>query len=228
MNEKIETGYIPADIEFRSFNKLARLNREIVITEKLDGTNAQILLFPACDQGLNNPNVVFQNGETAMLVGSRNRWITPQQDNYGFARWCRDNASELLKLGHGRHFGEWWGNGIQRGYGVPNKRFSLFNVGRWSPDYAATAGGCHYPGIVEIVDGNLRPGPSCCYVVPTLWRGPFCTKEIRAVQRGLEEYGSAAVPGFMDPEGVVIYHTAAQSCFKVTLKNDESPKSLVK
>jgi hypothetical protein len=40
--------------------------------------------------------------------------------------------------------------------------------------------------------------------------------------------GSYAAPDFRDPEGVVIYLAAAQQCFKVTLKNDEVPKSLVK
>lgn len=222
MNE-IETGYTPADREFRSFNKLARLNREIVITEKLDGTNAQILLIPACDQGLNNPNVVFQNGETAMLVGSRNRWITPASDNYGFAQWCRDNSEELLKLGHGRHFGEWWGNGIQRGYGLKEKRFSLFNVSRGR-------GQGIYPGVFEIDHedpDNVVGGPKCCHVVPTLWRGPMNTPCINQVADNLRLMGSVAAPGFADPEGIVVYHTAAQTLFKVTFKNDDKPKSLV-
>ena len=31
----------------------------------------------------------------------------------------------------GRHFGEWWGSGIQRGYGLDEKTFSLFNAYRW-------------------------------------------------------------------------------------------------
>lgn len=220
MNENVETGYTPADIEFRSFNKLARLNREIVITEKIDGTNAQILLIPACDQGLNNPNVVFRNGETAMFVGSRNKWITPGKstDNYGFAGWCRENALELLKLGHGRHFGEWWGNGIQRNYGLKEKRFSLFNVARWEDDNSPCG------GIVDVETKLNRV--RCCRVVPTLWRGLMSTGAIEEALRGLAYSGSVAAPGFMDPEGVVIYHTAANSCFKVTLKNDESPKSL--
>jgi hypothetical protein len=46
--------------------------------------------------------------------------------------------------------------------------------------------------------------------------------------QNLRRCGSVAAPGFMDPEGIVIYHTAANFCFKVTLANDESPKSLVK
>lgn len=84
-------------MEFQGFPKMARLSREVIISEKLDGTNAQIL--------------ITEDGE--MLVGSQTRWITPEDDNYGFARWAEENRAELLcKLGHGRHFGEWWGQGI--------------------------------------------------------------------------------------------------------------------
>mgnify|MGYP003564223801 FL=1 len=67
-------------MEFETFPKINRLKRECVITEKLDGTNAQI--------------AITEDG--VMFVGSRNRWITPEDDNYGFARWARDNHEELL------------------------------------------------------------------------------------------------------------------------------------
>src|SRR3990167_7674265 len=108
------------EIKFEEFPKLPRLSREIIITEKIDGTNAQLL--------------ITESGE--MLIGSRTRWITAQDDNRGFARWVEGNKQELLKLGAGRHFGEWWGSGIQRGYGLQKgeKRFSLFNVARWADD----------------------------------------------------------------------------------------------
>ena len=105
--------------EIEGFGKIARWNREVIVTEKIDGTNAQILVN---DEG------------TDFRVGSRNQWITPEADNFGFARWCADNRDDLLKLGPGRHFGEWWGSGIQRGYGLAKgeKRFSLFNVSKWA------------------------------------------------------------------------------------------------
>jgi hypothetical protein len=60
-----------------------------------------------------------------------------------------------------------------------------------------------------------------------LWRGEFDTKSIDEIMMLLALRGSAAAPGFMDPEGVMIYHTAAQTYFKKTIKNDASPKSLV-
>jgi len=51
------------EVPFVGFPKMARLSREIVITEKLDGTNAQIC--------------IGRHGE--FLVGSRTRWITPNE-----------------------------------------------------------------------------------------------------------------------------------------------------
>lgn len=36
--------------------------------------------------------------------------------------------------------------------------------------------------------------------------------------------GSVAAPGFMRPEGVVVYHTAARVLFKVTLEKDAEHK----
>lgn len=180
-------------MEFREFPKMARLNREVVITEKINGTNAQVAI---ADDGV------------TMFVGSRTRWITPEDDNFGFARWAYANKEELLKLGPGRHFGEWWGNGIQCGYGLPqgDKRFSLFNVARWGDDAVR---------------------PACCGVVPVLYRGPFTTAAVEAALETLRKEGSKAVP-FMNPEGIVVYHTAANMGFKVTLEDDGIPKSMSK
>ena len=180
-------------MEFKPFRKIPRLNRECVVTEKLDGTNASVYIS---DDGL------------TFLVGSRNRWITPENDNYGFARWAYKNKDELLKLGPGHHFGEWWGSGCQRGYGFRNgeKRFSLFNTYRWSD--------------------NAGVRPSCCHVVPVLYQGPFLALSMTATIERLVNEGSVAAPGFMDPEGIVIFHSASGTLFKKTIKNDENGKQI--
>lgn len=174
-------------MEFQPFPKIARLNRKCVITEKIDGTNA----------------VINIDDDGVITAGSRSRWITPKEDNFGFAKWVEANSSALLDLGPGNHYGEWWGYGIQRGYGLTkgDKRFSLFNVARWSEER-----------------------PACCSVVPTLYRGPFSTDEIEAQIARLRIYGSVASEGFMKPEGVIIWHDAARQLFKVTLEKDEEPK----
>jgi len=174
-------------MEFTPFPKMPRLSREVIVTEKLDGTNAQVC--------------ITEDGE--IFTGSRTRWITPQDDNYGFAKWVEANREELLQLGPGRHFGEWWGAGIQRRYGLSEKRFSLFNVGRWSDER-----------------------PTCCHVVPLLYRGDFDTSAIKDALSLLALHGSAAAPGFMDPEGVVVFHVAGNIGFKKTIKKDEQPKGL--
>lgn len=174
-------------MKFRPFPKIARLNREIVITEKIDGTNASIYI----------------GEDGAFLAGSRTKWLSVEDDNFGFARWALDNKEDLLNLGAGHHFGEWWGKGIQRGYGLTERRFSLFNVSRWADD-------------------ELRP--NCCHVVPVLYQGMFSESAIEKSLCTLRLYGSSAVQGFMKPEGIAVYHTAANTLFKVTLEKDEKPK----
>lgn len=206
-------------MKFEEFPKMARLSRECIITEKIDGTNAQICITDEFEEAImksqQDPHLIAADEQIIVKIhgktiraGSRNKWITPgkQTDNMGFAGWVRDNAQELVKLGEGRHFGEWWGKGIGRGYRVPDKRFSLFNAKRWTDN----------PDL-----------PSCCRIVPILWRGIFDTDEVEDQIRLLREGGSKAAPGFMDPEGIVIYHLAGGVGFKKTIKNDESPKSLI-
>jgi hypothetical protein len=201
--------------EFTAFSKMARLSRECIITEKIDGTNAQILIT---DDG-------------QFLTGSRNRWITPEDDNFGFSRWAHENKEQLMLLGPGRHFGEWWGSGIQRGYGLPKgeKRFSLFNVSRWclagsAPAVQSKIWDAATKSLKETLQDVL---PGCCRLVPILYRGPFSTHEADTIIMLLAQQGSAASPGFMDPEGIVVFHAAGLVGFKKTIKNDESPKSLV-
>lgn len=193
-------------MEFMEFPKLSRLSREAIITEKIDGTNSSIFIQNEdLEEGSDSYILARKDGYT-MRVGSRTRWITPLNDNFGFATWVLKNAEELFKLGEGHHFGEYWGQGIQRGYGLKEKRFSLFNVARW--------------------DGELRP--ACCHVVPTLWKGIFSTREADEVIQQLKTTGSQAAPSFMNPEGIVVYHVAGNVGFKKTLDKDEIPKSLIK
>lgn len=184
MADVAERGAPP---EFTPFPKIPRLSRECVITEKIDGTNGVVF--------------IGENGE--MLVGSKNRWITPGADNFGFAKWAYEHRDELVTLGPGWHHGEWWGQGIQRKYGLTEKRWSLFNTSKWTPE---------------------TPPPACCHVVPVLRRCPFNTAEVLDVLEILARYGSHAAPGFMQPEGVVVWHEAARMFFKRTIVGDEKPK----
>lgn len=174
---------------FLEFPKIPRLNRTVIVTEKIDGTNACVVVSDA---------PTFE--ERIVTAQSRSRIITPENDNFGFAAWVKANEDTLRQLGPGHHFGEWWGCGIQRGYGLTDRRFSLFNTTKW---------------------GQTRP--ACCHVVPVLaiWNG------FQAVEMALQKLrteGSMAAPGFMRPEGVVAFHGHSGAMFKVTLEKDESPK----
>jgi len=55
----------------------------------------------------------------------------------------------------------------------------------------------------------------------------FDTEIIDEVLDELRKTGSKASTGFMNPEGIVVYHTAGQMSFKKTLKDDEKPKSIL-
>lgn len=197
-------------IEFKAWGKTPRLNRDITVTEKIDGTNAAIIVARVADSIEGED--VFCNAEGTFRIGaqSRNRLITPGKttDNYGFAGWVRDNAFDLLsELGEGHHYGEWWGKGIAIGYGVEDKRFSLFNTHRYAGIYGRTNG---------LLDH-----------VPVLYQGPFSQAAISTQVERLRELGSVAAPGFDKPEGVIVYHSASRQVYKVLLENDEIPKGLV-
>lgn len=176
--------------DFQEFAKIPRLSRLCTITEKIDGTNG----------------VVYIGEDGEFQIGSKSRWLQPGKttDNFGFARWAEEHKEELLTLGPGYHYGEWWGLGIQRGYTQKEKLFSLFNTYRWS--------------------NALGARPACCGVVPVLFEGLFTTGIVEGCLIDLQDYGSVAAPGFMNPEGIVIYHQAAKSYFKKTILKDEAHK----
>ena len=180
--------------DFRKFPKIPRLNREIIITEKIDGTNG----------------VIHVTEDGRVFAGSRKRWLSVGDDNFGFATWVQDHEQELLGLGHGFHYGEWYGKGIQRNYSLDHRRFALFDVRRW----------------YHFHDESPDEAPSCCDIVPILAIADVMSNfAIDAALQRLHDNGSMVAPGFMKPEGIVIYHTAARQLFKITLEGDEKPKS---
>lgn len=178
-------------VEFRAFSKIPRLFRDIRIYEKIDGTNATVGIFANAD-------------EFTVMAGQRNMWVRWPNgpDNYGFGAWVKAHEEELKQLGPGFHRGEWYGAGIQRGYGLKEKRFALFEPPK---------------------DGVV---PAICQVVPLLFQGPFTTTWVHAALERLRSDGSALVPGYMKPEGIVVYHEASGQRFKATLDNDEKPKGV--
>lgn len=214
--------------EFKEFPKIHRWERDIVITEKIDGVNSQVVIthfdedelgptqaeiapFEALVDSGDATRVDLMAGEKAAIrylrATSRSGYIKPgkQSDNHGFAGWVYDNASQLVQLGVGKHAGEWWGYGIGRGYGMDRgeRHFSLFNVSRFN-------------------DANIPP---CCRVVPVLYRGPLKMQSGELATdfclRRLQYAGSEAARGYRNFEGFVVYHTTGNVLFKRTTGPEE-------
>jgi hypothetical protein len=162
---------------FEPYGKTPRWRSQVVVTEKIDGSNCFI--------------IVPEDPALPLAVGSRNRYITPGKstDNFGFAGWVQDNEALLRRLGPGRHNGEWWGVGIGRGYGLTERRWSLFQAARWTDEQLRALG----------LPANVT-------VVPILFRGEPVPGEASPVDQAIIKLtgGSVAAPGFMKPEGVVV------------------------
>ncbi len=149
--------------EFQAWPKIPRWeNESYVITEKIDGTNGCIIITEYGD--------VFAQSRNNILN------VTEAGDNFGFCKWVMGNKDDLLGLGVGYHYGEWWGQGIQRNYGLQDRRFSLFNI--W-----------------------MKNIPECVYKVPVI------EKTLEKARVRLNQLGSQAAPGFMNPEGLVLCAT---------------------
>lgn len=180
---------------FKTWPKIPRLENEIYhFTEKLDGTNACIVITE--DRAFSHTPIltpVIDNKRYGIWAQSRTRLITPEDDNYGFAKWVQKNAELLItNLGSGYHFGEWWGQGIQRTYGLTEKRFSLFNPSKISSI-------CHNCIPFRVVDAQILQ------------------EEVEFWSKYLLTNGSLTVPGYMKPEGLVIYAEKAKQYWKVIL-----------
>lgn len=167
---------------FQPFNKISQLNKlEMIITQKIHGTNAQVIV-----------------ADGQVLCGSRTRFITPEDDNFGFAKFVHENKDAFIALGEGVYFGEWAGPGINSGEGLVEKTFVMFDF--W-----------------KLQDKQL---PSQCVLVPVLYQGVFDTNKINEVMQDLKDTGSKLVPGFMRPEGIVV--TVLNHRFKMVFEAEET------
>lgn len=202
-------------MKFEKWPSIPRLSKErMVLTEKIDGTNACVIFMPSLlwEDGWALPltTVVDSTGVSYdVWAQSRTRFIYPESDNFGFAKWVSNNAQDLFDvLGIGKHYGEWWGHGIQRGYNMAAKRFSLFNAVRWHDTIS-----------------HLLPRTKVkeLFTVPLLYNGPVDWAKPNEVLDVLRT-GSYAAPTFKDPEGIVLYLREAATSYKILLKNDEFHK----
>lgn len=178
------------NFKFQKFPKIPRINGKCMITEKIDGTNAQI--------------VFNENGD--MIVGSKNRVITPNNDNFNFAEWAYTYKTFLFEfLGQGRWYGEWAGQGIQRNYGLDHKRFYLFNP-RGFTNNEEDDSKKHINN--ELYNIGLD-------VVPILYNKEYTFNCINDTMENLR--GHSKINNYHNPEGIIIQ--IGKSYFKNTFDN---------
>lgn len=171
-----------------------------IVTEKVHGSNAQVLVI------IDESVVVNEDfsPEPIVKAGSRTRWLSPgkETDNYGFAQWVEDRKAEIVeKLGPGRHYAEFYGSGINHGYGLKEKRLALFNTRTFPPE---------------------RPRPEGVDVVPVLYSGPFSPEAVQQIMLELKANGSRLVPGNLSPEGIVIHFPAFGHSMKMVFAPEET------
>jgi len=188
---------------FSPMPKIPRLHGDIVVTEKIDGTNASVEFARGAEDWFGMA-ANSRNKRLVEIYWQADREFNPivkwqGKDNYGFGAFVVANFLKLRNLGYGRHSGEWWGQGIQRTYGLDDRRFSLFNA------------------------NPLKPLPDCVGVVPVLEKlESFDLDAINMIMAALKIGGSVAAPGFADPEGIVLFHARAGQLLKFTF--DAGPK----
>jgi len=182
--------------------KIIRLTERWVITEKIDGTHAILVIRHASAEDTAQPGVTVAAGPGGRTVtvraASRTRWLVPEhearqgdgRDNFGFAAWVAAHATELALLGPGDHHGEWYGAGIGREYGLTERRFALFGAARWQR------------GLPDGVPEELG-------LVPVLaeCEGAKLNAAITRALARLAKHGSHLVPGAA-AEGVIASSTA--------------------
>lgn len=172
-------------MDFKKFDKIIKLDKcFMAITQKLHGTNASVII----------------NKSGTVQAASRNRLITPEDDNYGFANWVKDNEESLKEyLGEGQHYGEWVGKGINSTEGFEDtRRFVLFDF--WKYDKQTL--------------------PKDVLLVPVLYFGELDLAKVEETMEDLKENGSKLVEGFMAVEGVVVSINGHR--FKKTFKAEET------
>lgn len=210
--------------EFIPFPKIPRLMKgDIVLTEKIDGTNGVVFVHKVgeADAGhIEPPDIIVDadSGRYQLRAGSRNRWLAPgkmSNDGFGFLAWVQDNAAQLIKLGEGMHRGEWYGAGIQRGYGLEGRSFALFNVGAWCDTNSPYNHWTH--------DGQQQiPAIRGLSLVPVLYRGAWFGSSMDPVGEAMRRlrFSGSTINTRFDAEGVMLYHEASGLYFKVPFDGD--------
>jgi len=180
--------------QFKAYPKTRRLTDVYAfISEKIDGTNG----------------VLFVDG-SRVVAGSRSKWLvddgSKSWDNHGFGAWVKENEVILSQLPDGFHYGEWYGRGINRNYGLKDRRFMLFNRMRYLELLELM------PSLYKVLE--LETILSQINIMDVQAQLAIHKREL------MHESGSRHVRGFKRPEGVMVRIPAADKVFKVVWDKD--------
>lgn len=193
---------------FKPFPEIKRIGKLwITVTQKIHGTNASVGIEPSIEVSSSNELDTMARSGFEVRAAKRGGFITPEDDNFGFAKFVEENRQEFIdKLGPGVWHGEWAGPGINSGEGLKEKTFCLFDV--------------------KALEG--RPLPPRCVLVPLLYEGPLDTVKVELAKLDLKVNGSKLVPGFMRPEGVVVHFLGSSFRYKDVFEPEETAWGNVK
>ena len=228
--------------QFKSWGSTPRFHKGLHITEKIDGTNAGVSVQgfsfgthidgvpedATLVSGPTNPEREVPEVEYLVRAQSRKRIITPQNDNFGFAKWVWDNADGLANLlGYGYHYGEWYGEGIQKNpLAVQGRRWALFNTWHWgaSPNYGRLVD-ADIPGltVVPVLHDEKTHGPADYMTIP------HCLDTLREWGSQATGYKTLRESHKMDyhvegPEGIIVWQRETRQRYKILLQEDDKHK----
>lgn len=199
----IATGKHKGAVGFIKWPSTPRFHKGMTIAEKINGTNACVRIL-----------------DGKVTAQSRKRIITPESDNFGFASWVYENAGALTDvLGYGVHFGEWFGEGIQKNpLGIEGKRFALFSPWKFNDTEKERI---QESGLVEFVP-ILFEGQADYMTIPNVIEDLIYTGS-RVV--GAAQKFAPAIRRAHDAEGIIVWHRETQQKYKILLDNDAIHKS---
>lgn len=176
-HEDMPSVYCPKfDIEsFKNFPKLIPDGEEVYVTEKIHGANARYLW-----------------ADDRFYIGSRNRWIKPEDDTVwkaavdecpGILEWCKAFPETIL-------FGEIYGRVQSLTYGAPNQvrfaGFAALNKSSWISQTQL---------FLSLLGAGVEHAP-------ILYHGPFKREALEALAE--EDSVVASAPKGHMREGVVV------------------------
>jgi hypothetical protein len=224
--------------QFKSWGSTPRFHKSLHITEKIDGTNAGVSVQGIPFGHLSTINipedacpVINEQTSQAFLVRaqSRKRIITPGNDNFGFASWVWENADGLANLlGYGYHYGEWYGEGIQKNpLAVAGRRWALFNTWHWgSKPNLDRLKMVDIPGLtlVPVLHDEHRDGPADYMTIPNIMED-LALHGSKADGAEMVRQGYDWEPDvYKQPEGIIVWQRETRQRYKILLREDDKHK----